>query len=257
MRLSRNSFGDGSVYLEKFVARAKHVEVQIFGDGKGGILTLGLRDCSAQRRHQKVIEETPVPGLDAAQRNCHAHSAELLGQGRELCFGGNGRVSLRCGDARVLLSGSEHAPAGGARSHRAGDWTGPGGDDDPGGSRRAAATRELRREPDRASRGCSIEARIYCEDPAQELSACAGQAVAGDFSAAEMARVETWVESGTEITPFYDPMIAKIIVTGADRTEAVAQAANMRWRDARLTERRPICAICARLPHQRHSFPAR
>ena len=56
VRLSKSSFGDGSVFLEKFIARAKHVEVQIFGDGKGGILTLGARDCSAQRRHQKVIE---------------------------------------------------------------------------------------------------------------------------------------------------------------------------------------------------------
>ncbi|HEY9127590.1 MAG TPA: biotin carboxylase N-terminal domain-containing protein, partial [Acidobacteriaceae bacterium] len=80
VRLSRNSFRDGSVYLEKFVARAKHVEAQIFGDGKGGVLTLGLRDCSAQRRHQKVIEETPVPGLKAAVEREMRASAELLGK---------------------------------------------------------------------------------------------------------------------------------------------------------------------------------
>ena len=68
------------MYLEKFVARAKHVEAQIFGDGKGGILALGLRDCSAQRRHQKVIEETPAPGLDAATGAAMRDSAVLLGK---------------------------------------------------------------------------------------------------------------------------------------------------------------------------------
>jgi urea carboxylase len=80
VRLSCNSFRDGSVYLEKFVARAKHVEAQIFGDGKGGIAVLGLRDCSAQRRHQKVIEETPVPGLGAATEKAIRESALLLGK---------------------------------------------------------------------------------------------------------------------------------------------------------------------------------
>src|SRR3984885_5285961 len=80
VRLSKNSFGDGSVYLEKFIARAKHVEVQIFGDGNGGILTLGARDCSAQRRHQKVIEETPVPGLEARVQEQLVSCARLLGQ---------------------------------------------------------------------------------------------------------------------------------------------------------------------------------
>ena len=80
VRLSRNSFRDGSVYLEKFVARANHVEAQIFGDGKGGIAALGLRDCSAQRRHQKVIEETPVPGLDPATGAAMRDSAVLLGK---------------------------------------------------------------------------------------------------------------------------------------------------------------------------------
>jgi len=80
VRLSKSSFGDGSVFLEKFIARAKHVEVQIFGDGKGGILTLGARDCSAQRRHQKVIEETPVPGLAAEVQEQLFASARLLGE---------------------------------------------------------------------------------------------------------------------------------------------------------------------------------
>ena len=84
VRLSQNSFRDGAVYLEKFVERAKHVEAQIFGDGKGGVLSLGLRDCSAQRRHQKVIEETPVPGLDAPIADAMRDSAVLLGKAVQL-----------------------------------------------------------------------------------------------------------------------------------------------------------------------------
>ena len=80
VRLSRNSFSNGSVYLERYVERAKHVEAQIFGDGKGGVVALGLRDCSAQRRHQKVIEETPVPGIDVETESRIRTSAVLLGR---------------------------------------------------------------------------------------------------------------------------------------------------------------------------------
>jgi len=79
VRLSQNSFGNGSVYLEKFIRNAKHVEVQIFGDGQGDVIALGIRDCSAQRRHQKVLEETPVPGLDANIQTPCFKSAILLG----------------------------------------------------------------------------------------------------------------------------------------------------------------------------------
>src|SRR3984893_3881740 len=80
LRLSRANFGDSGVYLEKYVSRARHIEVQIFGDGKGNVLALGERDCSAQRRHQKVLEATPAPGLTAATREQLYASAILLGK---------------------------------------------------------------------------------------------------------------------------------------------------------------------------------
>ena len=98
-RLSGANFGDARVYLEKYVARARHVEVQIFGDGKGGIVTLGERDCSLQRRHQKVIEETPAPGLAEATRD-RLREAATRGSGRAVAIRIRRERSNSCYDAR-------------------------------------------------------------------------------------------------------------------------------------------------------------
>jgi len=219
VRLSQNSFRDGSVYLERYVARAKHVEVQIFGDGEGGMLTLGLRDCSAQRRHQKVIEETPVPGLDTATEEAILNSAVLLGKAVNYASAGtveflydaetreyfflevNTRLQVEHG-VTEQVTGLDLVEM--MIREAAGDLP---------------PLESLRRE----AYGASIEARIYCEDPAQNFQPAPGMLSQVIFPTADEARVETWVESGTEITPFYDPMIAKIIVTGANRSEAVAK----------------------------------
>lgn len=219
VRLSQNSFRDGSVYLERFVTRAKHVEVQIFGDGKGGILTLGLRDCSAQRRHQKVIEETPVPRLDGATASAIVNSAVFLGKAVNYASAGtveflydaesqeyfflevNTRLQVEHG-VTEQVTGLDLVQI--MIQEAAGELP---------------PLESLRREP----HGASIEARIYCEDPARNFQPAPGKLSQVIFPPAEEARVETWVESGTEVTPFYDPMIAKIIVTGADRTEAVSK----------------------------------
>jgi urea carboxylase len=219
VRLSRNSFRDGSVYLERFVTRAKHVEVQIFGDGKGGILALGLRDCSAQRRHQKVIEETPVPGLDGATISAIQDSAILLGKAVNYASAGtveflydmetreyfflevNTRLQVEHG-VTEQVTGLDLVEM--MIQEAAGELP---------------PLESLARQP----HGCSIEARIYCEDPAKNFQPAPGRLSQVIFPSAEIARVETWVESGTEVTPFYDPMIAKIIVTGTDRAEALTR----------------------------------
>ncbi len=219
VRLSRNSFRDGSVYLERFVTRAKHVEVQIFGDGLGGILALGLRDCSAQRRHQKVIEETPVPGLDSVTTSAMRNAAVLLGKAVNYASAGtveflydtetreyfflevNTRLQVEHG-VTEQVTGLDLVEM--MIQEAAGELP---------------PIESLARQP----HGCSIEARIYCEDPSKNFQPASGKLSQVVFPPPEIARVETWVENGTEVTPFYDPMIAKIIVTGTDRAEAVAR----------------------------------
>jgi urea carboxylase len=219
VRLSRNSFRDGSVYLERYVTRAKHVEVQIFGDGKGEILSLGLRDCSAQRRHQKVIEETPVPGLDEVSAAAMRSSAELLG--RAVNYASAGTVEfLYDTETReyFFLEVNTRLQV----EHGVTEQV-TGLDLVEMMIREAADELPPLERISPQLRGCSIEARIYCEDPAKNFQPAPGKLSQVVFPPPDTARVETWVESGTEVSPFYDPMIAKIIVTGADRHEAVGR----------------------------------
>jgi urea carboxylase len=217
VRLGRNSFRDGNVYLEKFVKSAKHVEAQIFGDGRGGILSLGLRDCSAQRRHQKVIEETPVPGLSPAAAKKITDSAVRLA--KRVNYASAGTVEFLYDSdsgAYYFLEVNTRLQV----EHGVTEQV-TGLDLVELMIREAAGElppiETLKVEP----QGWSIEARIYAEDPARNFQPAPGRLTAVKFPAGETTRVETWIENGTEITPFYDPMIAKIIATGSDRAQAV------------------------------------
>ncbi len=217
VRMSQNSFRNGSVYLEKFVSRAKHVEAQIFGDGKDGIVVLGLRDCSAQRRHQKVIEETPVPGLSAEIENAIRASAERLG--KTVKYASAGTVEfLYDADSEnyYFLEVNTRLQV----EHPVTEQV-TGLDLVEMMIQEAAGELPPLDELRVAPRGCSIEARVYAEDPLKNFQPAPGRLAHVRFPPAELARVETWVESGTEITPFYDPMIAKIVVTADDRPAAV------------------------------------
>lgn len=219
LRLSRANFGNSGVYLEKYVARARHLEVQLFGDGKGNVIALGERDCSAQRRHQKVLEETPAPGLTDALREQLYASAVLLG--KAVNYANAGTVEFIYDDdskefyflevnTRLQV---EHGVTEQVTGVDLVEWM------------VLQAAGEL---PDLASyqvqpRGVSIEARIYAEDPANSFQPTPGRLTMVTFPSAEIARTETWIESGSTVTPFYDPMIAKIIVTGEDRAQALAR----------------------------------
>ena len=219
IRLAQSNFGNSAVYLERFVARARHIEVQIFGDGKGEVIALGERDCSTQRRHQKVLEETPAPGLTDATRAELFRSAILLG--KSVHYANAGTVEFLYDDdtqeffflevnTRLQV---EHGVTEQVTGIDLVEWM----------ILEAAGELPLLNSVTTTPRGASIEARVYAEDPAQNFQPTPGKLTLVRFPSPDLARVETWIESGATITPFYDPMIAKIIVTGADRTEALAK----------------------------------
>jgi urea carboxylase len=224
-RTSEASFKSGGIYLEKFVEHARHVEVQIFGDGLGEVIALGVRDCSVQRRNQKVIEETPAPGLPEKVRVRLLECAVLLG--KAVTYRSAGTVEFvydaDAGEFYFLEVNTrlqvEHGVTEAVTGVDLVEWMlrvawerrAAGGD------RLPSSRGSERGEP----RGHAIEVRVYAEDPGKNFQPSAGLLTEVQFPGA--ARIETWVERGTEVTPFYDPLLAKIIVHGATRDEALAK----------------------------------
>ena len=216
-RLSRNNFKDSGVYLEKFVERARHIEVQIFGDGRGTVVALGERDCSAQRRNQKVIEETPAPGISEDLRRRLFDAAERLG--RAVNYQSAGTVEFvhddAAGEAYFLEVNTRLQVEHGVTEEVTGidlvEWM----------IRQAAGEPLPLLDSAGQARGASIQVRVYAEDPGRNFRPCSGILTEAVFP--EDARVETWVERGSEVTPFYDPLVAKVIVRGADRADALAK----------------------------------
>jgi urea carboxylase len=216
-RLSHASFGTSGLYLEKFVENARHIEVQIFGDGAGQVVALGERDCSAQRRNQKVIEETPAPGLTGVERAALFDAALRLG--RAVKYQSAGTVEFLYDNdtgAWYFLEVNtrlqvEHGVTEEVTGFDLVEWM----------VRQAAGEMAPLDTLAIRPRGCSIQVRLYAEDPAKEFQPSAG--CLSRVTWPSDARVETWVESGTEVTPYYDPMLAKIIVYGEDRASALAR----------------------------------
>ncbi len=215
-RTAKSSFGDARVYLERFVSKARHVEVQIFGDGKGRVIALGERDCSLQRRNQKVIEETPAPGLsDALRQRLHAAAVSL---GSQVAYASAGTVEFIYDPAReefYFLEVNtrlqvEHPVTEAVFGVDLVEWM----------IRQAAGEDVLTGRQNLVPRGAAIEARVYAEMPHAGFRPSAGLLTEVVFP--DGIRVDGWVETGTEVTPFYDPMLAKVIVSGADRDTAIA-----------------------------------
>jgi len=215
-RLARNNFKEGGIFLEKFVEHARHIEVQIFGDGQGHVAALGERDCSTQRRNQKVIEETPAPGLSDPQRARLWECAARLGAAAGYQNAGTVEFVLDAdgGEFYFLEVNTRLQVEHGVTEEVTGidlvEWM----------VRQAAgelgSLAGFRAEP----RGASIQARLYSEDPGKNFQPATGLVTAVHFPAG--ARIETWIERGTEVSPFYDPLLAKIIVRGENRPEALA-----------------------------------
>ena len=135
---ARNSFGDDRVFIEKFVEEPRHIEIQVLGDSQGNVIYLNERECSIQRRHQKVIEEAPSPFISDDDAQGHGRAGRRAGQGREVPERRHGGVRGRQGP-ELLFPGDEHPPAGGAPGDGMHHRPGPGGVDDPRGRGREAA----------------------------------------------------------------------------------------------------------------------
>jgi urea carboxylase len=213
-RTSKASFKDGGIYLEKFVSRARHIEVQIFGDGHGEVIELGERDCSVQRRNQKVIEETPAPLLPGKVREKLLECAVRLGEAVRYRSAGTVEFvyDADANEFYFLEVNTRLQVEHGVTEEVTGvdlvEWM-----------VRIAAGEPLPPKP--SATGHSIQVRIYAEDPARNFQPSAGLLTDVVFS--PDARIETWVESGTEVTPFYDPLLTKLIVTAETRPEALVK----------------------------------
>jgi acetyl-CoA carboxylase biotin carboxylase subunit len=214
---AQSAFGDGSLYVEKAVVGARHVEIQVLGDGEGAVLTLGERDCSIQRRHQKLVEESPSPAVTpeiraemegAAHRACEA--LRYRGAGTiEFLLDADGRFYFIEMNTRLqvehpvteLVTGIDLAHAQLA----------------------IAAGEGLPREGRADLRGHAIEFRINAEDPAEDFRPGPGRVSRFRPPLGPGVRVDTHVEEGYAIPPFYDSLIAKVIVWGEDREVAIAR----------------------------------
>ncbi|MBB2494778.1 urea carboxylase [Aquipseudomonas ullengensis] len=221
-RLGQNNFSDSGVFIEKYIQRARHLEVQVFGDGQGEVLALGVRDCSVQRRNQKVLEETPAPNLPAGMADELCAAAIKLA--KAVSYRSAGTVEFVYDseaerfyflevNTRLQVEHGVTEQVWGVDLVRwmielaAGDL---------------APLSELAKglKPS----GHAIQARLYAEDPGRDFQPSPGLLTAVDFPKADgkALRIDTWVEAGCEIPPYFDPMIAKVITWKPTREEASA-----------------------------------
>ncbi len=218
-RLSRQNFDDGGAYLERFLEPARHIEVQIFGDGTGNVLALGERDCSTQRRNQKVIEEAPAPGLRPEVRQALQEAAVRMGQAVRYASAGTVEFVMDGRSQEVFFLEVntrlqvEHGVTEAVTGIDLVEWM----------IRQAAGGFTL---PARAPgpRGAAVEARVYAEDAGKGFQPSTGRLTAVELPPG--VRCDGWIEPGLEITPHYDPLLVKIIATGADRSQALARLAD-------------------------------
>jgi acetyl-CoA carboxylase, biotin carboxylase subunit len=209
------AFGDGNLYLEKLVLPARHVEVQVLCDADGGILTLGERECSIQRRHQKLIEESPSPALDEAIRE--AMEADVARAARAIAY-------LNAGTFEFLLApdGSYYFIELNARlqvEHPVTEVV--TGVDLVREQLRIAAGEQLRQTGRAARHGHAIEVRLNAEDPARGFAPAPGVIERFRPPLGPGVRLDTHVEEGSVIPPYYDSLIGKLIVWDEDRPSAI------------------------------------
>jgi urea carboxylase len=220
-RLSANYFANDGVFLEKYIANARHIEVQIFGDGEGNAIALGERDCSAQRRNQKVIEETPAPNLpEPARQTLHATAEHLMAS---VSYRNAGTVEfIYDADSQQFYFLEvntrlqvEHGVSEEVWGVDLVEWM----LQQAAGELTDLHTLKASLSP----RGHAIQVRVYAEDPAQDFRPSAGLLSLVSWPQAAGLRIDHWIESGIEVPALFDPMLAKVIVHAADRATALAQ----------------------------------
>jgi 3-methylcrotonyl-CoA carboxylase alpha subunit len=215
------SFGDDRVLIEKYIERPRHIEVQVFGDAHGNVVHLFERDCSLQRRHQKVIEEAPAPGMDEATRAAVCGAAVKAAQAVD--YVGAGTVEFIADASEGLRPDQvwfmemntrlqvEHPVTEEITGQDLVEWQ----------LRVASGEKLPLSQEELAIRGHAVEARLYAEDPAHEFLPSTGRL--DHFVLPRGVRVDTGVEEGDRISPHYDPMIAKVIAAAPTRGEALAR----------------------------------
>jgi urea carboxylase len=214
-RLGQTHFKHAGAYIEKYVGSARHVEVQIFGDGKGKVVAIGERDCSVQRRNQKVIEETPAPNLRNDVRTALHTAAVRLMESVNYRSAGTVEfiVDATTGDFYFLEVNTrlqvEHGVTEAVFGIDLVEWM----------VSCASGTSPPFAALAKGPRGHSIQTRIYAEDPAKAFQPSAGLLTGVTFP--PETRVDGWIETGTEVSPFYDPLLAKLVVWGESRAAAV------------------------------------
>jgi 3-methylcrotonyl-CoA carboxylase alpha subunit len=216
-RLARTAFGDDRLLLERYFPTARHVEVQIFGDSQGQIVTLFDRDCSVQRRHQKIIEEAPAPGLRDEVRAAMAEAA--IKSARAVGYVGAGTIEFLVDDAQDFYFMEmntrlqvEHPVTECITGIDLVEWQ----------LRVAQGAALPLRQEEIVRRGFAIEARLYAEDPAHGYLPSVGQISHLTWpSESSGLRLDTGVDAGDAVSTYYDPMLGKVIASGESRAAAI------------------------------------
>ncbi|QOQ73119.1 urea carboxylase [Pseudomonas poae] len=215
-RLGQNNFSDAGVFIEKYIEHARHLEVQVFGDGAGDVIALGVRDCSVQRRNQKVLEETPAPNLPDGMAEALCAAAITLAKAVNYRSAGTVEFIFDSADGRFYFLEVntrlqvEHGVTEQVWGVDLVRWM----------VQLAAGEMPPLNTLDLNPQGHAIQARLYAEDPGKDFQPSPGLLTRVDFPVADGLRIDTWVEAGCEIAPYFDPMIAKLIRWAPTREQA-------------------------------------